>query len=42
MNSEESRSECFEFDLDERLNTDIMQFDKSFPDPLEYCIGIVP
>lgn len=28
-----------EFDTDERINSEIIQFDLSFPDPLFYCLG---
>ena len=42
--STEDEKEAFEFndlETDERINIDIFQFDMSFPDPKEYCLGFL-
>jgi hypothetical protein len=42
VQSREEETDGFEFndlDTDERVNSEIIQFDYSFPDPLNYCIG---
>jgi len=40
----EEEKDAFEFndlETDERINIDIYQFDNSFPDPKEYCLGFI-
>jgi hypothetical protein len=42
VQSREEETDGFEFndlDTDERVNSEIIQFDYSFPDPLNYCLG---
>eukprot|EP00347_Sterkiella_histriomuscorum_P022599 403337876 len=40
----EDEKDAFEFndlETDERINIDIFQFDMSFPDPKDYCLGFI-
>ena len=42
--STEDEKDAFEFndlETDERINIDIFQFDSTFPDPKEYCLGFL-
>ena len=42
--STEEEKDAFEFndlETDERINIDIFQFDMTFPDPKEYCLGFL-
>ncbi|CDW78183.1 UNKNOWN [Stylonychia lemnae] len=42
--STEEEKDGFEFndlETDERINIDIFQFDNTFPDPKEYCLGFI-
>jgi len=41
VSEEDDAFEFNDLDTDERVNSDILQFDINFPDPSDYCIGFI-